>query len=221
MKLGILIVFCGLFGLAIGSFLNVVIYRVPKGLSVVSPRSACPSCETPIAERDNMPVRLLAPLTGSVPALPRADLCSGTPWSNSPVPRSVRRAGRAVRLRLGAPGLPGPVRGTARPLRHRRRDACCLPKVIVWPLSIAVAALFVLAAAITGEWHPLLVGAICGAAWFVALLRHESGAALACSASGTSGSPPCWAWHSAGWAGATSLLGSSPPTSSVRSSASP
>src|SRR5271170_5645896 len=56
MKLGVLIVVCGLFGLAIGSFLNVVIYRVPRGLSVVSPRSACPGCGNPIAERDNVPI---------------------------------------------------------------------------------------------------------------------------------------------------------------------
>ncbi len=43
-------------GLVVGSFLNVVIYRVPRGLSVVAPRSACPTCHTPIAARDNIPV---------------------------------------------------------------------------------------------------------------------------------------------------------------------
>lgn len=47
---------CGLFGLAIGSFLNVVIERVPKRQSIVRPRSRCPKCEAPIAERDNIPV---------------------------------------------------------------------------------------------------------------------------------------------------------------------
>lgn len=45
-----------LFGLIFGSFLNVCIYRLPRGLSVVTPRSACPNCEKPIAAYDNIPV---------------------------------------------------------------------------------------------------------------------------------------------------------------------
>ena len=45
-----------LFGLAFGSFLNVVIYRLPRGKSVVAPRSACPGCGKAIAAYDNIPV---------------------------------------------------------------------------------------------------------------------------------------------------------------------
>lgn len=45
-----------LFGLVVGSFLNVVAYRVPLGRSVAHPPSACPRCEAPIAPRDNIPV---------------------------------------------------------------------------------------------------------------------------------------------------------------------
>lgn len=43
-------------GGSIGSFLNVVIYRLPAGLSLVRPRSRCPRCGTPIWARDNIPV---------------------------------------------------------------------------------------------------------------------------------------------------------------------
>lgn len=44
------------FGLIWGSFLNVVIYRVPRGKSVVRPGSACPACGKPIRAWDNVPV---------------------------------------------------------------------------------------------------------------------------------------------------------------------
>lgn len=50
------IAFAVAFGLIWGSFLNVVIYRVPRGLSVVRPGSACPACGKPIRAWDNVPV---------------------------------------------------------------------------------------------------------------------------------------------------------------------
>jgi leader peptidase (prepilin peptidase)/N-methyltransferase len=45
-----------LFGIAIGSFLNVCISRIPEGLSIVSPGSRCPRCLKPIKPYDNLPV---------------------------------------------------------------------------------------------------------------------------------------------------------------------
>ncbi|MBY0399212.1 prepilin peptidase [Myxococcota bacterium] len=53
---GLLLPLSFVVGLLIGSFLNVVIHRVPAGLSIVHPASHCPSCRSPIAPWDNVPV---------------------------------------------------------------------------------------------------------------------------------------------------------------------
>jgi leader peptidase (prepilin peptidase)/N-methyltransferase len=52
----IILVLASTVGLAVGSFLNVVLYRVPRGLSVVRPGSSCPRCGTLLAARHNVPV---------------------------------------------------------------------------------------------------------------------------------------------------------------------
>jgi len=49
-------IFIFLFGLAFGSFLNVLIYRLPLGQSVVKPNSSCPNCKTAIAWYHNIPL---------------------------------------------------------------------------------------------------------------------------------------------------------------------
>jgi leader peptidase (prepilin peptidase)/N-methyltransferase len=51
-----LVVVCALLGLVIGSFLNVGIYRVPRGGSVVRPRSHCPGCGEQVRPRDEIPL---------------------------------------------------------------------------------------------------------------------------------------------------------------------
>jgi len=48
--------FTGILGALIGSFLNVVIHRVPRDQSIVLPNSACPSCRTPLRAYDNIPI---------------------------------------------------------------------------------------------------------------------------------------------------------------------
>jgi leader peptidase (prepilin peptidase) / N-methyltransferase len=50
------ILLAALAGLLVGSFLNVVAWRLPRGESLVSPGSACPACRTPIKPYDNVPV---------------------------------------------------------------------------------------------------------------------------------------------------------------------
>jgi leader peptidase (prepilin peptidase)/N-methyltransferase len=76
----LLVVLAGVLGLLVGSFLNVVIWRVPRGESVVRPASHCPSCDAAVRPRDNVPVLswvLLrgrcrdcsAPISGRYPAV--------------------------------------------------------------------------------------------------------------------------------------------------------
>ncbi|MCM3881272.1 MAG: prepilin peptidase [Vicinamibacterales bacterium] len=50
------VVFVALFGLIIGSFLNVCCYRLPLGQSLVWPSSRCPNCQTPLKAYDNIPI---------------------------------------------------------------------------------------------------------------------------------------------------------------------
>jgi len=74
-----------LFGLVVGSFDNVAIYRIPQGLSLWSPRSFCPHCETTIAWYDNIPLLSFILLRGRCrhcgepisPRYPMVELLSG------------------------------------------------------------------------------------------------------------------------------------------------
>lgn len=52
----VFILFVFAFGACVGSFLNVVVWRLPRGESLVRPPSRCPNCETPLAWYDNVPV---------------------------------------------------------------------------------------------------------------------------------------------------------------------
>ena len=163
--LGVLIGICALFGLAVGSFLNVVIYRVPRNESVVSPRSKCPSCGAPIKDRDNIPVLSWLLLRGRCrdchcPISPQyicVELAGGGLF-----------AGSAARLgfRWDLPAFLVLLAGLLA-LAVVDLDHMILPKKIVYPTLAMVAGLLVLAAAMTGEWHNLLVAAICSISWFI------------------------------------------------------
>jgi leader peptidase (prepilin peptidase)/N-methyltransferase len=53
---GIASAYAGLVGASAGSFLNVVVWRVPRGESIVSPGSHCPNCDAQVRPRDNIPI---------------------------------------------------------------------------------------------------------------------------------------------------------------------
>ena len=84
-------------GLMVGSFLNVVVYRVPRGISISTPRSFCPSCRRQLTWWENVPVVAWLALRG------RCRSC-GTPIS----PRyPLVEAGTAVAFGAVAAGLGG------------------------------------------------------------------------------------------------------------------
>ena len=163
--LALLIVGCGALGLAVGSFLNVVIYRVPRRQSVVAPRSACPSCGASIASRDNIPVVSWLLLKG------RCRKCD-TPISvRYPLVEFVTGslfAGAAARLGFDGslPAFLILLAGLVA-LSFIDVESLLLPKEIVYSLLGLVAFSLEIAAMATGQWHRLFVAALCGLAWFL------------------------------------------------------
>jgi leader peptidase (prepilin peptidase) / N-methyltransferase len=163
--LWVLIVGCALFGLAIGSFLNVVIVRVPDHESIVSPPSSCPYCHTPIAVRDNIPVVSWLLLRG------RCRTCQATISVRYPLVELASAAlfaGTAARFGY-VWELPAYLALFAGLLALSWIDCehLLLPRTIVYPLGLIVAVLLVVASAATDKWHSLLVGALSAVVWFV------------------------------------------------------
>jgi leader peptidase (prepilin peptidase)/N-methyltransferase len=149
-------VFAGLLGLAIGSFLNVVIYRVPADLSVVSPPSRCPHCGTLIRNRHNVPVVGWLVLRGKCydckapisPRYPIVELLTGLLFAAMTL--------RILHLDL-AWALPAYLYfvaiGVA--LTMIDIDVKRLPDKIVLPSYLVVGSLLTLASAARGEWGDL------------------------------------------------------------------
>jgi leader peptidase (prepilin peptidase) / N-methyltransferase len=160
----LLLVVSALLGVIIGSFLNVVIYRVPRKVSVVRPRSGCPSCDNPIATRDNIPVVSWLVLRG------RCRSCQAPISIRYPLVElmtGVLFAGAA--LRLGYSWSLAPIQvllAGLLALACTDLEHFLLPVRIVYPLLVGVGALLILAAAATGQWHRLFVAVICAVASF-------------------------------------------------------
>ena len=129
-------------GLIVGSFLNVLVHRVPLHLSIVTPRSRCPGCEAPIAPRDNVPVLSWLALRG------RCRHCGERISARYPLLElGTGMVFGAVAARFGADSaLPaflvvaaGLVALSAIDLEHRT-----LPNRILYPVGTAAAGLFVI-----------------------------------------------------------------------------
>jgi len=164
-SLAVLAVACTLIGLAVGSFLNVVIYRVPRELSVVSPRSACPSCGAPIENRDNVPVVSWLVLRG------RCRHCRHPISVRYPlveVATALLFCGAALRYGFYAalPALLAMLAGLLA-LACIDLETMRLPRRIVYTLLGVVAVLLLAAAVATGDYRSLWIATACAAAWFL------------------------------------------------------
>jgi len=152
----------GALGLLVGSFLTVVVHRVPAGRSIARPRSACPSCGSPIRPGDNIPIVSWLLLRG------RCRDCSAA--VSSRYPRVEAATGLLFAALAAARGfsavLPALLYAAAAgvalvliDMSHHR-----LPDVIVLPSYLALAALLALAGCLTGDF-PLARTALSGGVW--------------------------------------------------------
>lgn len=165
----------GGFGLLIGSFLNVVIFRVPAGRSIVSPPSACGACGSRIRPIDNVPVLSWLLLRGrcrdcSTPIsarYPLVELLTGVVFAAvvlrfAPWQALEQSAGEAIgTLAVTLAFLV--IAGIGVALAWIDIDTHRLPDAIVLPAYPVVASLLVVAAAATGEWWALLRAGLGGA----------------------------------------------------------
>lgn len=160
-------VVCGVLGLCVGSFLNVVIYRVPRRESVVRPRSKCPSCDTPVAERDNIPVLSWLMLRG------RCRACGARIRVRYPL---VEAASAGLFVAAGIHfshswALPAFCVFFAALLAITviDFDHFIIPNRVIYPTLFITAPLLVAASALGGNWRAAEHAAIGGVAGFLAL----------------------------------------------------
>lgn len=157
-----------LLGLAIGSFLNVVIYRVPAELSLSSPPSRCPACEHPIRKRHNIPVLGWLILRG------RCADCATPISARYPLVELLTAAlfvavsWQLVRLHL-LPALPAYLLFTAIAIALAVIDIDLhrLPSAIVLPAYPVLALALILAAVVADDPASLVRAAVGGMALFL------------------------------------------------------
>lgn len=151
-------------GLSIGSFLNVVIDRVPKRESIVRPRSRCPRCEQPIASRDNIPVLSWLLLRGKCRScgLPISIQYPAVELGTAILFGAVAaRFGPGWNLAIYVVLFAGLI-----PLMVVDLLQHLLPVRILYPVLLVDAALILADSFANGRWHALLVAVCSSAAWF-------------------------------------------------------
>ena len=160
-------------GLVVGSFLNVVIHRVPEKQSVVRPRSRCPRCQTTLKPWDNVPVVSWLLLRG------RCRNCHGAISFRYPlieVATAILFVAAALRLGDDDPAvLPAFLVVFAALLAISAVDLerFIVPNRILYPALFMAAPLLVVAAALDGDWSSLLGAALGGAlAWVLLFAIH-------------------------------------------------
>ncbi|MEI7777927.1 MAG: prepilin peptidase [Actinomycetes bacterium] len=143
-----------LLGLAIGSFLNVVIWRVPRGESVVKPPSHCPGCDREILGRDNIPVVSWLLLRGKCRSC--GNPISGR-YPSVELLTAVIFGVLAVKFGWSLQLLAFEYLAAATiALSFIDLDTKRLPDVIVLPSYFVGTLLLAIAAGTSGEWHRLL-----------------------------------------------------------------
>jgi leader peptidase (prepilin peptidase)/N-methyltransferase len=166
------ITFAGVLGAIVGSFLNVVTYRLPRHESLVSPASHCPSCDTPVRPYDNIPILSWLLLRGhcrscAAPISPRyplveagtAALCAGVVLAHDSV------AGIALGVALILIVVPA----AAIDLEHRiiPNRITALGAVLALGLGVALDP--------SGEPERLIAGAAAGGFLLLAALAYPNG----------------------------------------------
>jgi leader peptidase (prepilin peptidase)/N-methyltransferase len=166
-------------GLLIGSFLNVVVYRLPAGMSISSPPSACPGCRAPIRAYDNVPVLSWLALRGRCRSCrtaisaryPIVELATGgffalvaaVVWPWTAVPTEAAPLVAALLELVAFLWLAGASVALAIiDVEHHR-----LPDAIVLPSYAIGLVLLGASSALSGEWDALLRGVVGMAALFV------------------------------------------------------
>jgi leader peptidase (prepilin peptidase)/N-methyltransferase len=172
-----LIVAAGVLGLMVGSFLNVVIWRVPRAESVVRPRSHCPSCGTLIAERDNIPLVSWLLLQGRCRSC-RARISVRYPAVEMLTALMFAATAALIGWRVALIGFLY-FTATAIALAAIDLDTKRLPNALTFPAYAVGVTVLALDGLVSGDWHAFVRAAIGMAAlygfYFLLALVYPAG----------------------------------------------